>query len=83
MKPVALVENCIKNSSSNNQIIADLFLGSGTTVIAAEKNNRLCYGMELSPSYVDVIISRWQDYTGKQAVLESSGQVFEKVAHDG
>jgi len=76
MKPVALVENCIKNSSENNQIVADMFLGSGTSVIAAEKNNRICYGMEYSCVYVDLIVKRWQDYTGKQAILESTGETY-------
>ena len=83
MKPVALVENCIKNSSNNNQIIADMFLGSGTSVIAAEKNNRICYGMEFSPAYVDVIVNRWQDYTGKKAVLEKTEASLEKEVVNG
>ena len=45
----------------------DLFLGSGSTLIAAEKTGRICYGMELDPKYIDVIIKRWEDYTGKKA----------------
>jgi DNA modification methylase len=49
------------------QIIVDLFLGSGTTLIAAEKTNRKCYGMELDPKYCDVIVKRWEDFTGKKA----------------
>ena len=70
MKPVALVDNCILNSSAPNQIVSDMFLGSGTTLISAEKNGRSCYGMELDPSYCDVIVKRWEDYTGKKAVLD-------------
>ena len=81
MKPVALVENCVLNSSESNQIVSDMFLGSGTTLIAAEKNNRICYGMELDEHYCDVIVRRWQEFTGKNAVLESTGQIFNEVEH--
>ena len=77
MKPVQLVDNCILNSSSSNQIVADMFLGSGTTVISAEKNNRVCYGMELSEKYCDVIIKRWEEYTGNTAVLIETNQFEE------
>ena len=48
-------------------IVADVFLGSGSTLIAAEKTNRKCYGMELDPKYCDVIVKRWEDFTGKKA----------------
>lgn len=68
MKPVALCERAILNSSEQNGIVLDMFLGSGSTLIAAEKTNRICYGMELDPKYVDVILKRWEDYTGKEAV---------------
>jgi len=68
MKPVALIENAILNSSQRGEIIGDFFLGSGSTLIAAEKTNRICYGMEIDPIYVDVIIKRYQDYTGKKAI---------------
>lgn len=78
MKPVALVENCILNSSETNQIVADMFLGSGTTLIASEKHNRCCYGMELDPVYCDVIINRWQDFTGEKAIHEN-GQTYEEL----
>lgn len=77
MKPVALVENCILNSSESNQIVADMFLGSGTTLIAAQKTGRICYGMELDEKYCDVIVKRWQDFSGKQAILEATGATFE------
>jgi DNA modification methylase len=76
MKPVELVVNAIRNSSTTGQIVADMFLGSGTTLIAADKTNRICYGMELSDVYCDVIIKRWQDFTGKEATLESTGETF-------
>ena len=69
MKPVELCAKGIGNSSKTNDIILDLFLGSGSTLIACEKLNRKCYGMEIDPIYIDVIIKRWEDYTGKKAEL--------------
>ena len=68
MKPVELITNAIANSSKGEDLIIDLFLGSGSTLIACEKTNRICYGMELDPKYVDVIIKRWEDYTNQKAV---------------
>jgi DNA modification methylase len=70
MKPIALIEKALINSSKQDDIVLDLFLGSGSTLIAAEKTGRICYGMELDPRYVDVIIKRWEDYTGSKAVLQ-------------
>ena len=67
MKPIELCENALNHSSIKNQIILDLFLGSGSTLIAAEKLNRKCYGMELDEKYCDVIIERWEQFTGKKA----------------
>ena len=67
--PVALPEKGIHLVNANTGIIFEPFCGSGTTVIAAEKNNRKCYGMELDPKYCDVIVKRWEDFTGKKAVL--------------
>ena len=68
MKPVDLLSYLILNSSENeNDIVVDFFLGSGSTLIACEKNNRTCYGMELNPSYCEVIIKRWEKYTGRKA----------------
>ena len=69
MKPVALVELCLRNSSQQGNAIYDPFLGSGTTLIACEKLDRICYGMEIEPRYVDVCIRRWETYTGKKAEL--------------
>jgi len=66
-KPIELVARAIKNSSLKDQIVLDLFGGSGTTLIAAEQLNRICYMMEIYPVYVDVIIKRWEELTGKQA----------------
>lgn len=64
VKPIELLEKPIKHASKEDDIILDLFLGAGSTLIAAEKTNRICYGMELEPKYIDVIIKRWEDYTG-------------------
>jgi DNA modification methylase len=80
-KPVALAEEAIDKTTKSGHRVLDLFGGSGSTLIACEKTNRNAYLMELDPKYVDVIIKRWQDYTGKQAILESSGQTYEEVSN--
>jgi DNA modification methylase len=69
MKPVELIEYAIGNSSKKGWSVLDLFGGSGSTLIACEKTDRKCYMMELDPHYVDVIIKRWEDYTGNKAEL--------------
>jgi len=69
MKPVELIERAILHASHRGGIVCDPFLGSGTTIIAAEKTNRICYGMEIDPHYCDVIIQRWENYTGQKAKL--------------
>lgn len=68
MKPVDLCAYAIKNSSLPGQIVLDLFLGSGSTLIACEQVDRICYGMELDPAYCDVIVRRWEDYTWQKAM---------------
>lgn len=68
MKPVELIENAVLNSSKKDDVVADFFLGSGSTIIACEKTNRRCYGLEIEPIYVDVAVKRWEDFTGKKAV---------------
>lgn len=68
-KPVAVPTHAIEHSSNEGAIVADLFCGSGTTVIACEKTKRICYAMELSPEYCDIIIERWEKYTGAKAKL--------------
>lgn len=70
MKPVDLVVEAIKNSSKIEDLVLDLFGGSGTTLIAAEQTKRTCYMMELDPKYCDVIIKRWESLTGEKAILE-------------
>ena len=80
MKPVALFEYQMLNNTKGGDIVLDSFGGSGTTLIAAEKNGRVARVMELDPRYVDVIVTRWQDFTGKQATLESDGLTFDEIA---
>ena len=70
MKPIDLLVYLIKNSSKENDLILDLFGGSGSTLIAAEQTQRRCYTMELDPKYCDVIIKRWENLTGEKAILE-------------
>ena len=69
-KPIAIPEHAISHSSKEGQIVLDLFGGSGSTLIACEKTNRKCFMMELDPKYCDVIIKRYENYTGKKAILE-------------
>ena len=76
--PVGLPELIIQSWPG---AIYDPFLGSGTTIIAAEKTNRICYGMEISPAYVDVIITRWQNFTGKDATRESDGVKWSEASY--
>jgi DNA modification methylase len=80
VKPVALVADAIRDTSRRNGIVLDPFLGSGTTVIAAERTGRRARGLELDPAYVDVAVRRWESYTGKAAILATTGQTFEEVA---
>ena len=79
MKPVALVEVMIKNSSRRDETVLDPFGGSGTTLIACEKHGRRCRMMELDPIYADVIVRRWQDFTGKRATLAGTKKTYEQV----
>lgn len=76
-KPVALVADAILDSSARGDIVIDPFLGSGTTVMAAERTGRRCFGIEIDPLYVDIIIRRWQDRSGKAAVHARSGATFD------
>jgi DNA modification methylase len=76
-KPVALAERAIRNHSG--KLVLDLFLGSGSTLIACEKAKRKCYGMELEGQYCDVIIRRWQNFTDGQAILKSNNKTFKQM----
>jgi DNA modification methylase len=72
----------IENNSSPGQAVYEPFSGSGTTIIAGEMTGRAIYAMELSPAYVDVAVKRWQDFTGEQAKLEGSGDLFPTIKAD-
>src|SRR5437667_5094886 len=82
MKPVELIERALINSSKAGDIIADFFGGSGSTLIACERRNRKARLMEIDPRYADCIVQRWQEYTGKQAVLEGDGRTFDEIADE-
>jgi DNA modification methylase len=81
-KPVDLMRRPILNHTKRGQTVYEPFLGSGTTLIAAEMTERVCYGIELDPKYADVIVKRWQDFTGKQATLDSDGRAFDEIASE-
>jgi DNA methylase/ParB-like nuclease domain len=82
VKPVALVADAILDCSGRGDLVLDAFLGSGTTLIAAERTGRTCYGIELDPHYVDTIIRRWQAYAGEIARHTVSGQSFAELAEE-
>ena len=82
MKPVELFEYQALNNTKGDDLILDSFGGSGTTLIVCEKNNRRARLMELDPKYCDVIVKRWQDFTGKNAILEASGNSFDSVSQE-
>ena len=77
--PVYLPENIITNFTGRNAIVIDCFGGTGATLIACEKTARDCRMMELDPKYCDVIIKRWEDFTGEQATLEATGQTYDEL----
>ena len=80
MKPIELLEIPINNSSKGNDIVLDLFGGSGSTMMACEKAGRDCRMMELDEKYCDVIVTRWQEFTGQQAILDGDGRTFDEIA---
>ena len=80
VKPVALVADAIMDCSARGDIILDAFLGSGTTIMAAQRTGRRCYGLELDPRYVDTIIRRWQAFTGDSAHHGTTGRTFDAIA---
>lgn len=79
MKPVELMERSIRNSSRPGDVVLDCFGGSGSTLIAAEKAGRRCFMMELDPKYCDVIVRRWQEFSGGKAISEDGHRVFDEV----
>lgn len=76
-KPVELIERALNNSSKAGDIVIDCFGGSGSTLVACEKTNRHARLMELDPKYCDVIIKRWQDFTGQKAIHAETGEPFD------
>lgn len=83
VKNLRMIQEGILDVTERGDIVLDPFLGSGTTLLAAEQSRRVAYGMELDPLYVDVAIRRWQALTGKQAILSHTGQTFDEVATHG
>ena len=81
-KPVELMRRPILNHTKPDELVYDPFLGSGTTMAAAELNKRICHGMDLDPKYVDVVVQRWQTLSGKKAKLDRDGRAFEAIAND-
>ena len=82
VKPVALVADAIMDCSARGDIVLDGFLGSGTTVIAAERTGRVCFGLELDPVYVDTIIRRWQAFTSRSAIHAISRRSFNEIEEE-
>jgi DNA modification methylase len=76
-KPIECVKRPIENNSSPDQAVYDPFVGSGTTIIAAEMTGHACHAIEISQAYCDVTVTRWQNFAGKEATLESTGETFE------
>ena len=79
-KPIELMRRPILNHLKRGELVYDPFLGSGTTLAAAEITERVCFGMELDPKFVDVVVQRWQALTDKQATLEGDGRTFDEIA---
>jgi len=80
VKPVAMVADAILDCTARGEIVLDAFLGSGTTLMAAERVGRICCGIEIDPIYIDVAIRRWQKYTGDTATHSASGKRFDEIA---
>jgi len=80
MKPVALIEQALVNSSREQELVLDPFGGSGSTLLACQKTGRHGRVIEIDPLYVDVIVRRWQEFTGREAMLEADGRTFAAVA---
>src|SRR5208282_1994385 len=81
-KPVELMRRPILNHLRRGELVYDGFLGSGTTLIAAELTERVCYGVELDPKYIDVVVQRWQSLTNKTAALDGDGRTFDEIAQE-
>jgi DNA modification methylase len=81
-KPIDLMRRPILNHLRRGELVYDPFLGSGTTLAAAELTERVCYGIELDPKYCDVVVERWQSLAGKKATLDGDGRTFEEIAQE-
>lgn len=79
-KPVELMRRPLLNHTKRGESVYEPFLGSGTTLAAAEITERFCYGIEIDPKYVDTVVTRWQNLTGGKATLEGDGRTFDEVA---
>jgi DNA modification methylase len=79
-KPVLLVSDALRDVTKRGDVVIDTFLGSGTTLMAAHETGRICCGTELDPLYVDLIVRRWQNATGQNAVHAESGETFNSVS---
>jgi DNA modification methylase len=80
VKPIAMVADALLDCSARGEIVLDSFLGSGTTLIAAERVGRVCYAIEIDPAYVDIAVRRWQKYTGDHALQLTTGNRFDSIA---
>ena len=78
-KPVQMITKGILNSSMGENIVCDLFLGSGSTLIACEKTNRICYGMEIDPAYISIVLERWEEYTGYDAIRLNDNKKWKEI----
>jgi DNA modification methylase len=79
VKPIQFMQRVVELCANDNDIVLDMFLGSGTTLLACEKSNRKCYGFEMNPKYCDIIINRWQELTGQDAIHIESGKTYNQL----
>ena len=82
VKPVVMVADAILDCTARGEIVLDAFLGSGTTLMAAERVGRVCCGIEIDPLYVDVAIRRWQKYTGERAIHTATSKTFDELERE-
>lgn len=81
-KPIDCMQRPMENNSSAGQAVYDPFVGSGTSIIAAERTGRVCHAIEINPAFVDVAVKRWMQFTGKAAIHEATGQTFDQLSAD-
>ena len=78
-KPIGMIEQLIENSSNVGDVVLEPFSGSGTTILASERQGRACLAMEIEPACGDLAVTRWQEYTNQQAILDGDGRTFAEV----